>query len=297
HYVAQGANYHVHAVTNASGTVLERYHYDPYGRLTVLDPDFTPDADNTSDIDNPYTFTGRRFDGESGLYYFRNRTFDQTTARFLSRDPIGMKGDGPSLYVAAFVIDRTDPRGLKAIKCYCDCAHDALILDDQKTIRVDCKGRGDSCCTKACENLHIDCEAWDWDIDHDSIPIPPPPPPASFFGGTRCGYVLMSCPKSGLVFNRVAPVFGHSHFAIFIHTYSGSGSGDGCVTMPDGIYCSRECDELKTWVIDAKGTKILEHEACHMCTYYMDGLIALALTGGPAPDGCAETPVPAAPLW
>ncbi|MGE0377986.1 MAG: RHS repeat domain-containing protein [Planctomycetaceae bacterium] len=135
HYYTQGANYHVHAAVNASGTVLERYHYDPYGRLLVLDPDFTPDADSTSDIDNPYAFTGRRLDAESSLYYFRNRYFNNSTGCFLIRDLLPYI-DGMHLYRAYFAPARTDPTGMslaadfdRAVvnyKCLHACEEDCL---------------------------------------------------------------------------------------------------------------------------------------------------------------------------
>ncbi|MCE5312510.1 MAG: RHS repeat-associated core domain-containing protein [Nitrospiraceae bacterium] len=36
----------------------------------------------------PYAFTGREFDQETGLYYYRNRYYDANTGRFVSKDPI-----------------------------------------------------------------------------------------------------------------------------------------------------------------------------------------------------------------
>ena len=71
HYFTHDANFNVTAVLETDGDVLERYHYTPYGTLVVLDSDFTADidgGDGKSDIANPYTFTGRRFDDETGLY-------------------------------------------------------------------------------------------------------------------------------------------------------------------------------------------------------------------------------------
>ena len=46
---------------------------------------------------NPYMFTGRRFDVEIGLYYYRARYYDPFTGRFLQTDPIGY-GDGMNWY-------------------------------------------------------------------------------------------------------------------------------------------------------------------------------------------------------
>ncbi len=141
HYYTQGANYHVLAVTDSSGTVLERYHYDPYGRLIILDADFTPDADNNSDIDNPYTFTGRRLDALSGQYYYRYRYYDVATGRFLNRDPILYVG-GPHLYeyVRSIPTSYYDPLGLRP-------AH----TNDEKQAIKRCNGDPD--CEKAVREL------------------------------------------------------------------------------------------------------------------------------------------------
>ncbi len=39
-----------------------------------------------------YGFTGREYDAESGLYYYRARYYDPQVGRFISRDPIGVVG-------------------------------------------------------------------------------------------------------------------------------------------------------------------------------------------------------------
>jgi hypothetical protein len=60
-----------------SGGAVERYEYDAYGKVKILDADFTDDADNKSDYGNPYYFTGRQLDeldnGSLKIQYSRNR--------------------------------------------------------------------------------------------------------------------------------------------------------------------------------------------------------------------------------
>ena len=77
----------VSEITDANGEIIEFYEYDPYGEATILTTDHRPLT--TSSIGNPYRFTGRRFDEESGIYYFRARVYDPKIGRFLQRDPIG----------------------------------------------------------------------------------------------------------------------------------------------------------------------------------------------------------------
>ncbi len=41
---------------------------------------------------NPFRYTGREYDSETGLYYYRARYYDPSTGRFLSEDPISFAG-------------------------------------------------------------------------------------------------------------------------------------------------------------------------------------------------------------
>jgi RHS repeat-associated protein len=61
-----------------------------------------------------YAFTGREWDPETGLYYYRARYYDPKIGRFISDDPIGLAGGDVNLY--AYVGNRplnlSDPFGL-----------------------------------------------------------------------------------------------------------------------------------------------------------------------------------------
>ena len=50
-----------------------------------------------SSIGNPYLFTGRSYDAETGLYWYRTRYLDPVAGRFTSRDTIGPWGDPAEL--------------------------------------------------------------------------------------------------------------------------------------------------------------------------------------------------------
>jgi RHS repeat-associated protein len=100
HFNHQGS---VVAMTDGSGAVTQRLSYDEYG---VLSPSASPNGE-------AYRFTGRRFDPETGLYYYRARYYSPALGRFLQTDPVGYKADlNLYEYVWDAPIDGVDPSGL-----------------------------------------------------------------------------------------------------------------------------------------------------------------------------------------
>jgi RHS repeat-associated protein len=64
--------------------------------------------------------TGREFDKETGLYYYRARYYDPMEGRFISKDPIGFDGGDVNLYgyVQNNTINNTDPNGTIVRICH-----------------------------------------------------------------------------------------------------------------------------------------------------------------------------------
>ncbi|MCG8650204.1 MAG: RHS repeat-associated core domain-containing protein, partial [Pirellulales bacterium] len=98
---------------------VERYSYTPYGETVIYDASFS--VRNSSSYDWVYLYTGRRVDEETGLYYFRNRYYNDALGRFCSRDPIGYEGTKWGLYeyVNGKPSHFIDPYGLSALKKRC----------------------------------------------------------------------------------------------------------------------------------------------------------------------------------
>ncbi|MDD3006559.1 MAG: RHS repeat-associated core domain-containing protein [Candidatus Pacebacteria bacterium] len=55
-----------------------RHEYDSFGNF----------RDSEDDMSQPYAYTGREYDEETGLYYYRARYYDSSVGRFVNRDPI-----------------------------------------------------------------------------------------------------------------------------------------------------------------------------------------------------------------
>lgn len=110
-YYIHDAQNNVVALADNAGAPEEFYEYDAFGEVTVYDPSYSPLP--ATAVGNPYVYTGRRLDPETGLYYYRARYYDPVHGRFLQRDPLGYV-DGLNLY--AYVennpVNRVDPSGL-----------------------------------------------------------------------------------------------------------------------------------------------------------------------------------------
>ncbi|TAE58470.1 MAG: hypothetical protein EAZ76_02010 [Nostocales cyanobacterium] len=94
----------VRDLVNNSGAVVNHVVYDSFGQVI---------SESNPAVDTRYLFTGREFDQEIGLYYYRARYYDQATGRFLSEDPIGFDGGDANLYRYVFndPIRLSDPTG------------------------------------------------------------------------------------------------------------------------------------------------------------------------------------------
>jgi RHS repeat-associated protein len=93
-------------MTDSAGAVVHTRQYDAWGNME-------------QGADQPgYAFTGREWNPETDLYYYRARYYDPQVGRFSSEDPIGAKG-GINYYLYSGNRPTTsfDPFGLTEWKC------------------------------------------------------------------------------------------------------------------------------------------------------------------------------------
>jgi len=104
YYQADGLG-SVTTLSNPAGAIANNYTYDSFGNLVA----------STGTIQNSFRFTGREFDTETNLYFYRARYFDPQAGRFLSEDPMRFF-ESPDFY--AYVennpLNLIDTMGLQA---------------------------------------------------------------------------------------------------------------------------------------------------------------------------------------
>jgi len=137
-----GASFFYHAdglgsiteITDSTGAVKQQYTYSSFGKIEFqLDPNFI----------QPYTFTAREFDPETGLHHYRERQYDSTTGRFTTEDPIEFEGginfyayvgNNPANFVDSLGLQEESanqcPVKRNCLKGFYDCMAKCLIVPD-----------------------------------------------------------------------------------------------------------------------------------------------------------------------
>ena len=111
YYIHSDGNQNVIAVSDESGSTVERYSYSAYGEVTITDP--AGNVRSETVVGNSHLYTSRRWIPEAGIYYYRARYYSPTLKRFLTRDPAGTVDTlNLYLYVYANPVNFVDPLGL-----------------------------------------------------------------------------------------------------------------------------------------------------------------------------------------
>jgi RHS repeat-associated protein len=101
----------VTSLSNATGSLANTYIYETFGNL----------ASSSGSTANPFQYTGRDFDPETGLKHYRARYYDSSVGRFISEDPnrflsgsnfYSYVKNGPTTLVDPFGMVGSHPAGL-----------------------------------------------------------------------------------------------------------------------------------------------------------------------------------------
>ena len=100
-YYTSDGHGNVRELTDASGTVTDRYDYDAFGLLVF----------QSGTTANAYRYCGEQIDGDLGLYYLRARYLNPDSGRFWSMDSYeGSRSDPMSLH--KYLYAHADPVGM-----------------------------------------------------------------------------------------------------------------------------------------------------------------------------------------
>jgi RHS repeat-associated protein len=149
-------------VDRGTGSVVERYDYNPYGQRFVLDDDYSDDADGRSDVGLDIGHQGLMHDEVTGLIYQRARIWNPPLGRFNQPDPLGYP-DGMNRYAGYHIMHGTlDPLGLWEIERDGGARAAAVTTDpDGETIR------------ELAQEIGLDPSEYEaWLVDHYGGPLP-----------------------------------------------------------------------------------------------------------------------------
>lgn len=185
-------------LTDAGGVITDSYGITPYGIIT----------DSTGSTDNPFTFVGAygvMQEGDSGLYYMRNRYYDAAAIRFLSRDPVKSIQPlriNPYQYAAQNPLSHFDPLGLDNITKGPECRLDALKAGekakpkdtDEAKLR-EMALRDFACLLTGCDPFLVGIEL---DLSHFEIPeLEELPDPTGYPGSWGSNELIPGNPSPG----------------------------------------------------------------------------------------------------
>jgi len=91
-------------LTDSTNTIIWEATYKPFGEAL---------ANSKSEVEQNLRFPGQYYDQETGLHYNWHRYYDPKTGRYLTPDPIGLRGGiNPFVYVLNNPVNAIDPLGL-----------------------------------------------------------------------------------------------------------------------------------------------------------------------------------------
>lgn len=123
----------VTSLTASNGSVAQSYTYDSFGNQTA----------SSGSLTNFFRYTGREFDTETNLYYYRARYYDPGTGRFLSEEPLGFAMESNFYrYVGNDVVNFDDPSGLSPLFGPNDTARRACTPGEFARCAATCGDRG-----------------------------------------------------------------------------------------------------------------------------------------------------------
>ncbi len=263
------------------GQTAARYEYYPFGGVLVVRT-----LAGTSGQKNPFLFSTKYRDSETGLYYYGERYLLPRLGQWVNRDPIQELGFVVTRQAACSVFPPRDP--------FADGPDGTGRLLEASPVKVTCSGNercgrdlADSAVSTSSQSKASDeLEAPNVYEYADNEPTDKIDPLGL---STKCGIRLCLCSNKG---SQSVTVYGNSARAkAIIEARFGKGA-QGCVTLVNiltgvEIYCTGSCPRIKRGRTPG-GVPILDHECCHVCDYLDCGFFKYL--SGAISDDCDKRP-------
>ena len=108
----------VTSLSNGAGALAQTYSFDSFGNQTA----------SSGSLTNTLRYTGREFDTETSLYFYRARYYDPSAGRFLSEDPARFSESTNFYpYVGSNPLTYKDPFGQGIVDCSAELARLAYL--------------------------------------------------------------------------------------------------------------------------------------------------------------------------
>ena len=96
-------------VADSSGNKLQQYVYSAFGELLGIKDAYGADVSAVPPVRTSYSYTGREYDSESGMLYYRARYYLPEIGRFLQKDPEPGRLDISSTVVNSYIYASNNP--------------------------------------------------------------------------------------------------------------------------------------------------------------------------------------------
>ena len=132
---------------NSSGAIAAKYTYDPWGKVTVQNPNGTANTSSSfiGNI-NPLRYRGYYYDTETGFYYLQTRYYDPAIGRFINAD----------------TYTTTDETGLLSTNMFAYCENNPGMGTDPTGEFLDTVFDVISLCSSVAEVIANPANPWAW---------------------------------------------------------------------------------------------------------------------------------------
>ena len=100
----------INEITNTNGEIVQKMEYSAYGVLRSVKDSSGSEVDfAAAPVRSSFTYTGREFEPELNMYYYRARYYDPNTGRFLQQDPDPGKLASPNTFLSKYIYAANNP--------------------------------------------------------------------------------------------------------------------------------------------------------------------------------------------